>query len=542
MEKRAVVLVFPRCEPDWPDPGKRLGFPLAILTLARSLVAAGFAVRLIDENVIARFDREYALHERPLFVGISCLGGGQIEAALGVARAVRQRHGDVPIVWGGWNPTLLPALYEDVALRGLVDVVVRGRAEARAAELARRFADGRELSGIPGISYWQQDASGGVGTLVREPDGPLEETPTVGALPWRLVEHRDRYLWRNGVANYVSTYGCPHRCTFCGIPVGTPTFRATANEHVVEHMIELRDLGARTIVFYDDNFFTSKPRVLDLAKRLVAADVGVRWYSNGRVDQISRFRGDELEVLASSGCAGFNVGYETGEQSVADRARKDLDVASMPELASRLHQAGIHLSINFMVGLPGETPESLARSLETLFDLHARHPSIEVCWYMFMPSPGTEAWRELVIDGKLTEPRSLAEHARLQYLYLEHPWFYVSPPDDVFREWRAKHKAVAFWFHCGWASAPPRTLLGRTMRRLARWRFTKRRFAWPIDWWCAFAWNRVRTSLRIAAARRRWARNELPRDFDVPPPQDTHPSVSSTEGERGALPWARGAM
>lgn len=530
METRPIVLVFPRCEPDWPDPAKRLGFPLAILTLARALIGAGFRVRLIDENVIARFDREYSSVERPLWVGISCLGGGQIDAGLEVARVVRSRHPDVKIVWGGWNPTLLPHLYEDPGLRSLVDVVARGRGESTAVAISRRLSEGRDLAGIRGIS-WRNDA----GELHRETDvddAPLEVAP----LPWSLIEHPDRYLWRFGVANYLSSYGCPHRCTFCGIPVGSPTFRPTDNAVVVDHVRELIARGANSIVFYDDNFFTSRTRVVDLARRFADAGLSLKWFSNGRVDQVSRLTDDELDLLARSGCSGLNVGYETGDADTADRVKKDLDVGVTRELARRLHAAGIGLSINFMVGLPGESEASLAVSLSTLFELHAAHPGIEVCWYMFMPSPGTEAWRDLVAAGLLTEPRTLREHARLQYLYLEHPWYYASPPSDVFHEHRSRLKAIAWWFWIGWASPIPRGMIGRGLRAFARWRFRGRRFAYPLDWRIAYAWNRLRSTGRIAAARRRFLRGELPRDVDgsVPPRQ----SDAGKSVER----WARGAI
>ena len=207
---------------------------------------------------------------------------------------------------------------------------------------------------------------------------------------------------------------------------------------------------------------------------------------------------------ARAGCRGVNVGYETGDQHVADRVKKDVQVTDVFALARRLHEAGIHLSINFMVGLPGETPERLLASLETLLRIHELHPGVEVCWYFFMPAPGTEAWDELVAEGRLSEPRTLAEHARLQTMYLEHPWFYEDSPTDVMRDDRRLLKAITWLFRQRWAP-PPRSPLLRPFAALHRgWcrrRLDRRQFGALPDWRLAFALNALRTRLRWTAAR-----------------------------------------
>ena len=142
----------------------------------------------------------------------------------------------------------------------------------------------------------------------------------------------------------------------------------------------------------------------------------------------------------------INIGYETGEQAVADDVDKDIQVGDVYELARRFAATDLALSLNFMVGLPAEDEGALVRSLETLKAIHALQPDLEVCWYLFMPPPHTPLWHRLVADGRLSEPRSLEEHVALQSLGLEYPWYYRSPPRWVFREWRQRHKAVAWYF------------------------------------------------------------------------------------------------
>lgn len=498
---RTIVLIYPRAEPDWPDEDKLLGLPLAVLTVARPLVRAGYDVRIVDENVTRRPVDQLRAMPRPLYVGFSVIGGYTIRAARRLAEVVAELWPGVPRVWGGWNPTLMTHLYEDASASRWVDVLVRGRGEAQALEIAQRLGGGRDLEGVLGVSW--RDASG---QLRRSPDAPLDDPSRAGPLPYDLIPDFDPYMTRDGVLNYISSYGCPHKCEFCGIPAYTRTFKPLPNEVVVDELVLARARGIREILFLDDNFFTSKTRVLELAGELEERSTGLRWHSNGRLDQVLALELDELRAVARSGCASINVGYETGDQEVADGIQKEIDVGDVYELARRFHDSGIHLSLNVMVGLPGETADSLVRTLESLHQVFALQPDMDVCWYMFMAAPGTESWRKLRESGHLSEPRSLVEHESLQSLYLEHPWYYESPPRWVFREWRRELKAVAWFFYIGWAAGIPRFRPLRPafalLRRWCRWRFAKRRFGLPLEWWIAFQWRRV-------VVRARWARAAL---------------------------------
>lgn len=497
-----ILILFPRVEPDQPDRDKLLGLPLAPLTLARSLIEHGYDPVVVDQNVDPGLGGELRADEPPLWVGLSIIGGWQIRTGLALARRIRRRWPTVPIVWGGWSPTLLPALYEDPDLAPWVDVVVRGRAEVTAVELSDRLRDGRGLDGVAGLSHRL-----GGGSLAREPDRPSAADPSHALLPYDLIPDPDAYITAQGLVNYMSSHGCPHRCAFCGIPVGTRTFRPLENELVVEQVVALRRRGWTTVLFYDDNFFTRRARVVDLAQRLLEAEAGIEWYSNGRLDQLLALDEDDLRLLVASGCRSVNVGYETGDQAVADGVHKDVDVTLVDELARRFAAVGLHLSLNFMIGLPGETRASLIASLETLKRIHAIQPDLDVCWYMFMAAPGTDLWKRLIASGDLTEPATLAEHARLQPLFLELPWYYPPPPKDVFRPDRRELQAVAWTFYQAWAAPEPglpwRPFF-RLLRRWCRWRFEGRHFALMLDWRLFERAFVVRTHLRHlrAAAKR----------------------------------------
>jgi radical SAM superfamily enzyme YgiQ (UPF0313 family) len=258
--------------------------------------------------------------------------------------------------------------------------------------------------------------------------------------------------------------------------------------------------------------------VLELARRLREADLDMSWYCNGRIDQVLALDEDELRGLAAAGLRSINIGYETGSQAVADDADKDCDIGGIEELARRFRAADINLSLNFMVGLPGETPDDLLQSLATLHRIHELQSDLDVCWYFYMVAPGTTFWERLIADGRLTRPRTLKEHMRLQTLFLEQPWYYPSPPRDVLREWRSKHKAIVWYFWVAWAAPRPGGPLGLgfdAMRKLARWRLRHRKLRLRFDWRffralfvlrtaCAFGWAALERSRPVTALRARF--------------------------------------
>ena len=384
---RTIVLLYPRFDSDFPHPTKRIGLPLAPLTVARPLVKAGYDVRIIDENIMPRAIDAMRECPEPLYVGISSLGGNTVNTGRKLALQAKKLWPNSPRVWGGWSPTLLTKAYEHPSARKWVDIVVRGRGEMQALEIACRLERGEtNMEGIPGVSWWDDE-----GIVHRNPDAPFDDPTESELIPYHLIPDLEPYTTKYGIINYVASYGCPHRCEFCGIPVGTQTFKATANERVVNHLLHFVHMGMKEVVFFDDNFFTSKKRVVDLAQRLVDANVGLKWHCNGRVDQITLLDEQEMALVAKSGCASINVGYETGDQEVANDVSKDIDVDDMLALADTMKRHNIGLSVNFIVGLPGEKPESLVRSLESLIWIYQRQPNMEVSWYIFIAAAGDGA-------------------------------------------------------------------------------------------------------------------------------------------------------
>jgi anaerobic magnesium-protoporphyrin IX monomethyl ester cyclase len=132
-----------------------LGAPLCLLALASPLLEAGFEVKLVDnltspdfENVILRETAD------ALCLGISILTGPMIGSAIRIAKKIRLNRPELPIIFGGWHPTLVP---EQTLKPDFVDAFVRGQGELTLVELAHRLAEGLSLHGVRGLSFKDED-------------------------------------------------------------------------------------------------------------------------------------------------------------------------------------------------------------------------------------------------------------------------------------------------------------------------------------------------------------------------------------------------
>ncbi len=149
--KNKVVLFHP------PYDGPPLGPPLSLLSLASPLLAAGFQVSIVDASIDPAYKNSLAGEiTDALCLGISLLTGRMIRSAVDVSRFVREIRPELPIIYGGWHPSLLPAqtLREDY-----VDVVVRGQGELTLQEVAERLRAGSSFESVRGISFKQVTAT-----------------------------------------------------------------------------------------------------------------------------------------------------------------------------------------------------------------------------------------------------------------------------------------------------------------------------------------------------------------------------------------------
>jgi anaerobic magnesium-protoporphyrin IX monomethyl ester cyclase len=443
--------------------------PLALIAVASALDRRRYDVRIVD----GRFEIDGAKavlaqmrDAHVLFVGMSVLTGAPIRDALEVARAIKNVHPSVPVVWGGWHPSLFPdQTLQDPA----IDIVVTGQGELTLVDIAERLESRSPLTGVPGCVV----RDGDVGSIRRNAARTLADVNTLPPHDYSLVDVA-AFFSRKGrrQLDYVSSQGCRFRCTFCADPfVYNRGWFGLAPDRVTT---ELDDLWRRyrfdEVAFQDETFFTSPQRVAAIAEGLIDRGMRVTWTATMRADQGTRLDDEVLRLCKRSGLRRAIVGLEAGSQQMLDWMKKDIKVEQAFSTADKCRRLGIGILFNLIVGFPGESEDSIAATLEAARHLGAMSPSFEIAIFYYKPYPGNEIADALVRSG-YQFPTTLEEWATFDYVGKSGPW--VSP--ETYR----RVERFRFYQRVGWSSRA--TPLRAGVRALARWRCRRDFYRFAVE-------------------------------------------------------------
>lgn len=210
--KNKIVLFFPKLES-----GKLWHwFPMGVLAVAGPLLAEGFEVVIIDERVTPDYDGllKSCLGENLLLVGISAFTGYQLTCALTFAKKVRSVDPLVKLVWGGPHVTALP---KESIQSPYVDACVEGYGEWSFTELSNKLRAGEDPGHIKGV-YWKEK-NGEITSIPAKSDMHfLDNAPP---MPYHLIDVPKYINPETKSVTYMTSYGCPSRCTFCYTPLDT---------------------------------------------------------------------------------------------------------------------------------------------------------------------------------------------------------------------------------------------------------------------------------------------------------------------------------
>ena len=466
-----VVLFYP------PYDGPPLGAPLSLLCLAGPLVQSGFRVRLVDNYLDPDFE-QVILRETAdaLCLGISMFTGPMILVAIRVASAVKKLRPKMPIVFGGWHPSLAV----DQTLREpYVDAVVRGQGELTFLELVHRIAAGEAWHGVKGLSF--KDA----GQIHHEPERPVANINNLPAPAYGLVDH-GVYAAVSGTRQlaYTSSVGCPYQCNYCTDQVFYKRrFNAYRAERVVSDLAELVPrYNIADVPMFDSNFLVDRKRALAIARGVIDSGIKFRWDFQASTDFVAKMSDEEVELLAESGVWHIGFGTESGSQDVLNLMNKRFqNVEQMTETARKTDRAGIHAVFNIILGYPGETEADRQKTFRLMSDLAKECWDLSFSPNIFTPYPGLPIWPQLRQLG-VREPQSLEEWGTFALGINVLPWLQGE-------ELRRLRRSLEYFLLNNQIRTATRTLpwLRRKIRRVVcapvRWRIRKNRYSFPWELW-----------------------------------------------------------
>jgi radical SAM superfamily enzyme YgiQ (UPF0313 family) len=358
--------------------------PLSVLALA-AMLEGREEYEIVDGNLDPQPTQTILslLREREVeLIGVTVMPGPQMAAAIESCREIRAQFPKVPIVWGGY----FPSIYSDAALNAkYVDYVVRGQGEHTLLELIDSLRGRRALDAIQGLSY--KDIFG----LHRHNPERLMQAPD--AFP-RSPFHRipvEKYLrpsfFGNRTAVHQASIGCPFRCSFCGVHAAYGTRERMESpartEAILRHLVTT--YGADSVQFFDMNFFLREDHASELAERL--APLSLRWWCEARVDTMCRYSNQTFRAIQRSGCAMIFFGAESGSDWALKDMQKDISTEQTLELARRIREFGIIPEFSFVVGNPKDPERDTRETLEFIRKIKRLNRRSEIIMYHYTPVP-----------------------------------------------------------------------------------------------------------------------------------------------------------
>lgn len=412
--------------------GKKINIaPLALLHVSSFLARDGLQVKIISDSLCDDYIGEAIKEcEDSVCLGITAMTGSQIKEGLNLASVVKERFPKLPIVWGGWHPSILP---EPTLNDPNVDIVIVGQGERKFYDLVKvlRSSGEASLNNIPGVCFKEGSR------LVMNTESLLEDMNNFPAAPYDIIDVEkclNKTEYGNRTIQYITSYGCPFRCSFCIEPiVNKRRWTGLSSERVVDEWSYLyRKFNIDSIAIYDSNFFVDKNRVIGICERLLRKNIKIKWGNvNGRIPQLVKYEEPVWALMKEAGLSMILTGSESGEQEVLDLINKDAKVEEIYEFTRFCDKYKIKILFSYMSGIPWSSDaainankvnseiNSILDQVDKLFRISKKNRFMV---YAYTPLPGSSMY-EMAIKHGFREPKTLKEWSELVY-----------SPEDIFQK------------------------------------------------------------------------------------------------------------
>jgi len=387
---------FARSADRWPhtEKGKLLIYPIFMAYAAAVLEEKGFSVKVIDAVAEELQPNELISNSSKIDPDLVIMETStpSIKSDLNTAKLLKARLG-MPIVFIGPHATVFAT--EILQEHPYVDMIARGEYDFTLSEVAESVERGADLHHVQGITY-RNDSK-----VIKNPDRNLIQNLDELPYPARHLIPPNRYVMAHFTFTpfllMISSRGCPYRCTFCLWPktMYGYKFRARSPEKVVDEMEYLiNEFRAREIYFHDDTFTLGKKRVLEICREVNKRKLDISWSCLGRVDNCDK---ELLSEMTKAGCVKILFGVESGSQEILNKCKKGITIEQVKNTFHLTKNAGIKTHATFMFGLPGETRETVRKTIEFAKELDPDTIQFSIA----IPYPGTEFYEQVKADGTL---------------------------------------------------------------------------------------------------------------------------------------------
>lgn len=319
-------------------------------------------IGLSDEEILQEIDSF-----RPDVIGIAALATCMHQSFASLARAIRARYPEIPIVAGGQHATAMPLeLLRDA--RGAIDLLVVGEGELVMSKILDCLPDLTSARRLEGVAYLDLEDQ-----LVKNRRPGWTDLTTLALLDPVLMEHVPLppvpvHTFGDSPKQYTDmmfSVGCHRACPYCYSPVMRGRLRQLSGDRIAQQLRLLKDAGYDEIILQDDDLL--KDRGFFKALLGSIADVGLSWQDNGGME-LELLDDDLVETIINSGCTSIYI--PVNPRQLAERLPTEAAVANVHYL-KRLKDAGIYTFTSGIYGVPDlRNPSRTYDDLVTLRDFH----------------------------------------------------------------------------------------------------------------------------------------------------------------------------
>jgi anaerobic magnesium-protoporphyrin IX monomethyl ester cyclase len=304
---------------------------------------------------------------------------------LRLADSVREGFPDAALIAGGPLPTLYPEQYSKA-----FDAVFRGEVDLSFPQFCRDLLDlggpPRRIEDLPLTTYAglyrRRNGFACDNPTVHHPEKELDTFPLPDRGDFDHAAYQQVWMQLDGTktTSIITTLGCPFSCDFCSRPIFGNLFRRRNLEAVFAEIEQVRALGYDSLWIADDNFTLDIRYLTEFCRRI--AGLKMKWSCLSRVTGITP---ELTRLMKESGCRRVYLGLETGDPDTLKLMKKQASLEEGQRAVHMFHEAGIEVAAFFIVGYPGESTESVERTLRMALDLPLDYMSFNVPF----PLPGS---------------------------------------------------------------------------------------------------------------------------------------------------------
>ena len=391
-ERMKITLVYP----SYGDRSHSRYFPFGLAYVAACLLEAGYSVTVVDmegDDLSVTDAVKRTVDSSPQVVAF----GGMVTRFRFVkqlAAGIRRELPGVFMLAGNSGATTVPEIYlKSCAL----NCVVLGEGEATSVELMRTLEEGTDWHSVPGIA-WLDDK----GELKKS--SPRKMIQDLDSIPWPAwdlfpvenyvssMDHRHKKVRHIEV---LASRGCPFNCEYCYRIYGRKVRRRSPESIIAELKELVRRYNIRYSGFPDDLFTSDRDFVMKTCVLLKEELPGLKWSCLGRVNTVDR---EMLQTMRDAGCDWISYGIESGCDKILKRMRRGVTAEQCLEAIKLTESVGIHADGSFIIGMFGETRDSVVRTVE-----FCRKADITAPMLFVTPYPGTAIFNTALEQGRIAD-------------------------------------------------------------------------------------------------------------------------------------------